>query len=377
MSIVRHEIITRFLLIAVLLSSAAYSQDRASWQIEVVEKVSEGAAAFTSLVVDRVGTLHLTYATRNGSDLRYAFRPKHAKRWDTVTVDKNGGAFNSLAIDAHGWPHVVYNSASVVGLHYATWDGKQWQKFVIDPVKTGHQTSMCLDSQGHPRVSYYREEYSNKRIARNLEYAYFDGTNWYIQTVDYRSGSGRWNAIALDRGEHPYISYSIGTVGYLGLANQGNSGWEHTLAALQESTGKADSYGASSLVLDTHDEPHLAYIDMSARTVNYSWREATGWKTEAVDYLSSTGSDRERINLQMDTNGRPHVVYFDPGLAILKYASRSDKGWSMETVDSDDAGEFASLRLDENNQPYISYTALAGNQLRIAHRLSPAPDTKK
>jgi hypothetical protein len=135
-------------------------------------------------------------------------------------------------------------------------------------VKTDHQTSMCLDSQGHPRVSYYREEYSNKRSARNLKYAYFEGTNWYIQTVDYRSGSGRWNAIALDRGEHLYISYSIGTVGYLGLANQGNSGWEHALAAVQESTGKADSYGVSSLVLDTHDEPHLAYIDIMANAVD-------------------------------------------------------------------------------------------------------------
>lgn len=85
---------------------------------------------------------------------------------------------------------------------------------------------------------------------------------------------------------------------------------------------------------------------MSARTVNYSWREVTGWKTETVDYLSSTGSDRERINLQMDTNGRPHVVYFDPGLAILKYAYRSDKGWSMETVDS---AHFAGYRHHRRN----------------------------
>lgn len=131
------------LLLLVLFSRFALPQSHSNWQIEVVDKaVSQGAAAFSSLVIDQSGTLHLAYANRSGSELRYSFRSRDSKRWVTVTVDENGGAFNSLAIDARGWPHIAYNSFSSSGLHYAEWDGKQWQKLMIDPASTGHQTSI-------------------------------------------------------------------------------------------------------------------------------------------------------------------------------------------------------------------------------------------
>jgi hypothetical protein len=271
-----------------------------------------------------------------------------------------------------GRSHVVYNSPRLHGLYYAWWDGQQWKKTLIDPSKTGHQTSIQLDSQGNPRISYYCEEYSDHGMARNLKYAYFDGKNWYIQTVDHRAGTGKWNSLALDREDHPYISYSVTTPGNLALANFDGSEWQRSLAdPLNPKRGSKHSDGATSLAIGA-DEPYIAYIDVAAQTINYAWRQGSTWHQETVDSLVSVGADSDRLSLKLDRGGRPHLVFYDSGLGSLKYATRDDKGWHIETVDADNAGNYASLYLDTDDQPYVSYSALTDEELRIAYRLPSA-----
>ncbi|SRR5208337_2410433 len=355
------------------LSSATYCQVRATWQIEVVDS-SRGKAAgsFSSLAIDRFGNFHLVYSNLAGTTLQYAFRAKTEKRWDKTTIDALGGSFETLAVDSHGWAHIAYNSPKVAGLHYAEWDGKQWQKLLIDPVKTNHETSIQLDSQGYPRISYYREEYSDRRSAKSLKYAYFDGKTWYVQTVDHRSGTGSWNSLALDREGRPHISYSIAT-GFLGFAYLDQSGWEHTLADFQGYKGKRYLDSDSSLVIGADGDPRIAYINGTARTINYAWREGTVWHQETVDSLVATGAAADQVSLKLDSKGRPHIVYYDSGLGTLKYATRDKKEWRTETIDDGNAGQYASLCLDENDRPYVSYYTSLDRELRIAHRQSSVP----
>jgi len=365
-----------FLLLTLLLLLFAPPLSRAAeqWQIEAVDKVAGDGPMFSSLALDRYGNLHVAYSNRGGNELRYAFRGRDETRWDTAVVDSEGGSFDTLAVDSHGWSHIVYNSFRLPGLHYAVWDGKQWQKFLIDPCKSGHQTSIQLDSQDHARISYYREQFSNRDIARDLKFAYFDGKQWYIQTVDHREGTGKWNSIALDRGGHPYISYSITTPGNLGFAHLQEASWSLSLADPPNSDSKKRIDDASSLVLDALDQPHIAYIDASARTVNYGWLQGSSWTEETVDFLVSAGADSDQLSLKLDKSGHPHLVYYDSGLGVLKYGSRDDKGWHIEVVERSSAGD-PSLVLDNDDQPYISYSALVSREVRVAHKVGTLTPT--
>jgi len=285
-------------------------------------------------------------------------------------VDAAGGIFNSLAVDSHGWAHIAYNSPNSAGLHYAYWDGKAWRKFVIDTARTSHGTSIQLDSQGHAGISYYRDEYSDHRLAQHLKYAYFDDNIWYIQTVDHRSGTGKSSSLAFGRADRPCISYSIEAAGP-GLACQGaGSNWEQTLAEAWRSQSKRHSDSTNSLVLGPEGETHLAYIDTATRTVNYVSREGADWSEETLDVLVSTGADSDRVSLRLDGKGQPHVIYNDSGLGVLKYATRDKQGWHTEVIDTGEAGGYASLSLDENDQPYVIYYAGTEKELRIAH---PSP----
>jgi len=360
-----------FLIAVVFLTPLAYSQTHATWQSEAVDiGRSDDARSFSSLIIDRSGNFHFVYSNRAGTVLRYAFRSKQEKRWDTNTVDPAGGRFESLAVDSHGSAHIAYNSANLIGLHYAFWNGKQWQRSLIDSARTDRETSIQLDSQDHPHISYYREEYADRRNAKYLKYAYFDGTTWYIQTIDHRLGSGRWSSIALDRDDRPRVSYSAAATGGLGFAYLTQSSWDHTVADSHTAKDRSHLDTDSSLVLGSDGEPHIAFVNATARNINYAWRQGTDWHHEVVDSLVSTGADSDRVSLKLDTSGRPHAVYYDSGLGALKYATRDEQGWHTETIDNGDAGEYASLCLDENDQPYVSYYATADRKLHIAHRSS-------
>jgi len=348
----------------------AQCQNGTAWTTEVVDTAQSGdARTFSSLVIDRFGNFHLVYSNRAGTTLRYAFRTKQAKRWDTTTVDTVGGSFESLAVDSHGWGHIAYNSPKFTGLHYAYWDGNEWQTFVIDSERTNQETSIQVDSSGNPRISYYRAAYPDGRNAKYLKYAYFDGKTWYIQTVDHRSNTGRWNSIALDPADRPYISYSMTSTGELGLAHLDKSGWQHTEADSRTSKSQQSSVDCdSALVISDGGDLRIVYVNALARSINYAWQQGEVWHRETVDSLVSPGSDADRVSLKLDRNGRPHVVYYDSGLAALKYATRDEKGWHTETIDNGNGGEHPSLSLDENGHPYVAYYAANARELRVAHR---------
>lgn len=349
-----------------------------SWQSEVIDRGrGDDVGAFSSLVIDSFGNFHVTYSNRNGTTLLYAFRGRQEKRWDTMTVDPSGGRFSSLTVDPQGLPHIAYNSTHSTGLHYAVWDGKEWHKSVIDAAKTNFSTSMHLGANGHLQISYYHQQLSERLDGGYLKTANFDGRNWYIQTVDHRLGTGRWNSIACDRSGHAYIAYSMAESGDLGFAYMEQSRWVHELADSRRLNGNNFVGYENDLQIGGNDEPQIAYVDATKKAIKYAARQKGIWHQELVDSLASLGAEDDRISLRLGRDGQPRVAYFDPGLGALKYAVRDGNKWNVETVESGRRGEYPSLYLDDNDEPYISYYATGDGQLRMAERhvaLLPPPN---
>jgi hypothetical protein len=349
------------------------------WQTEIVD-IGNGhnVGVSCSLAIDRFGSLHVAYFDENAHALRYAFRGKSDKTWYTMEVDGQGaGRFISLAVDDHGYPHIAYNSLYENGLHYADWDGRQWHKFVVDPEATSFFLSMQIDADGRPHISYYVRLYADKRFALYLKYAYFDGRTWYIQTVDHRYMTGKFNSLALDAQGQPFIAYSNIYTGDLDYAYRNGDQWQYGIA---DSQRLSDSYvgTANSVVLDSKGNPHITYLKSKDLAVKYAWRKNGVWKTEVVDHLSAPWSFVDRFSLALDNLGDPHIAYWDPGTGMLKYASRDAKGWHIEAVvDTGHVGGYPSLALDADGNPYIAYYDATEGALHLAHGISNQTESKK
>lgn len=166
---------------------------------------------FSSLRFDAKGNPHISYKYFTGNDLKYAV--KKAGIWKCETVDLNGdvGSWSSLALTGTGIPRISYCDKTNHWMKYASKSGKVWITVVVDKSgNTGRYTSLELDSAGQPRISYYFAG------SGDLKYAWREAGTWYTTTVDNGPKIGNIqgtgvvgvdSSLALDANGYPHISY--------------------------------------------------------------------------------------------------------------------------------------------------------------------------
>ena len=226
----------------------------------------------------------------------------------------------------------------------------------------GWDTSIALDSQGFPHISYY--DATNK----DLKYARKDASGWHIETVDSEGDVGRHTSIALDSNNNPHISYYDATNGDLKYARKDSAGYWHIETV--DSAGFVGKY-TSSIALDSQGFPHISYYDNSNDNLKYAYKSASGWHIETVD---SEGWVGKYTSIALDSRGWPHISYYDATNKDLKYAYkffnplRQRFEWHIETVDSEgDVGAFTSIALDSQGFPHISYYDDSNDNLKYAY----------
>jgi len=194
-------------------------QDASGWHIETVDSAVN--VVKPSLALDEDGYPHISYTVESGLDdvyLSYAYQD--ASGWHIQTVDSGGwvGFHSSLALDGSGYPHISYYYwgtpifSDVQALKYAYEDSAGWHKETVDSVDLVDDTSLALDEDGYPHISYTE----SSSVEDNwLSYAYRDAHGWHVQTVD-NEGYIHWDtSLALDESGYPHISYqSSGCLNY-------------------------------------------------------------------------------------------------------------------------------------------------------------------
>ena len=125
-----------------------------------------------------------------------------AGEWQLTVVDSDGdvGWSTSLALDSNDNPHISYYDITNSDLKYASYDGT-WHTETIDSTGyVGRSTSLAIDSTENPHIGYYSD--SN----HDLKYSWYNDT-WYTETVDSTGYVGRNTSLALDSNDNPHISY--------------------------------------------------------------------------------------------------------------------------------------------------------------------------
>jgi hypothetical protein len=345
-------------------SFAARAQNQ--WHIETIDGGTGGPVGRSpSLAIDKSGNLHLGYIDWGRFVLRYAYRGANGTQWAKMDLAKDVGYSAALAVDASGNPHFAFQGYYENSLRYASWDGKTWHSQLIDPLSVAFFLCIQIDSQGHPKISYYKRMNPDHSFALQLKYAYFDGSAWYRETVDPREGTGKFNTLALDPDGNPHIAYS-NIVSYdLEYTHWDGSQWVHNTPDTRRESGGI--LGPSGIALDSMGNPYFLYMEYTRKQLKYAHRQGNSWATEVVDKMAGRVDQVDRISVQMDHQNRPHITYYDYGRSELKYAVRTDQGWQIEIVDtSSDSDVTPSLVLDANDSPYIAYFDETNGSVRLA-----------
>ena len=155
--------------------------------------------------------------------MKYAFWT--GSNWNTQIVNGDNefsywvGLDTSLALDSNDNPHISFYSIGYYSLKYASWTGDSWSVKTVD-CDSYFDTSLALDSNDNPHISYY-DDFQN-----SLKYAFWTGSNWSIQTVESGGmvSKFRYTSLALDSNDNPHISYYDAAYGDLKYATKGDGG---------------------------------------------------------------------------------------------------------------------------------------------------------
>ena len=292
-------------------------------------------------------------------------------KWRTVSVDSsssNVGEYTSLALDSNEYPHISYYDSANGDLKYAYEDASGWHTSTVDSTgNVGKYTSLALDSNNHPHIAYY--DVTNG----NLKYAWFDGSTWHVEILDGASGNdtdgdvGKYPSLALTSNNLPdIVYYSKATFSEIKYAYMDSSNNWHFYIVVRPRI-----VSASSLALDNNDHPHFIYfINTSSGSYNIGladYDSSSSTKFSCTVAVSNVDEYSGNFSLALDSNNYPHISYYNN--SHLNYAYKNSGGWHFETVDgSNNVGYYNSIALDSNNYPYISYFDRHNLHLKYAHK---------
>jgi len=266
--------------------------------------------------------------------------------WDIATIEDGYrvGSFTTLAILSSGEPAVSYYDYMDGDLEYAWYDGSEWHTETVDSQgDVGMYSSLAILPTGQPAIVYF--DNTNDR----LRYAWYDGSTWHYETVAAVGSVQPWCSLAILPSGQPAVSYGSGNIyaDRLTYAKRDQDGIWWTTEV--DDSGDVGGYTSLAIFPTDHPDPNLqgrpaiSYYDWGNGDLKFAWVYGTEWHTAVIAETESVGQYTSLAIFPPDHanpawRGQPAISYFDDTNDDLKYAWHEadynfGSGWRTITID--------------------------------------------
>ncbi|KTD79436.1 hypothetical protein [Legionella waltersii] len=299
----------------------------------------------------------------------------HAVGNTVVAVDVDGvtGQYTSIVLDSQGYPTISYYDASEQKLKIAHCFTRTCSRFnsIVTPdgaTNIGKYTSIALDNTGLPVVSYYDETNSALKVLHCGNIAC--SLNNTIATPDIMGTVGMYTSITVDNNNYPVVSYYDASNGKLKILHCGNTSCTSGNSIVKPDLSSSNGV-QSSIKLNSAGNPVVAYFDFTNTALKIlSCGNAQCSSGNSITTVDSSADVGRYPSLMLDSGQKPVVSYLDATNGKLKVLHCGNalctSGNSLASIASNGiAGYYSSLSLDANNIPTISYYDSTNQNLNV------------
>ncbi len=284
-------------------------------------------------------------------------------KWIIEMVEKGSvGEYTAQILDLKGKVHIAYFDHSTGNLKHAQLGPDGYIIDIVDQDGTvGQYLSMVRDEMGKFYISY-RDQGKNR-----LKIAVFDGVKWNNEVVDNAPFASLDTSICVDAHGKIYISYYNFHKGHLKLASKYKDQWNIEIVDGGQKESNAIG-GFSSAKVDSLGRVHISYVDSVNGLLKYAFKENEAWHIEIADDSEFVGNF---TSLALDGQANPYISYTvdkRPNKPDLWLARKVDGKWVNELVDTAEiVGNYSSIMIDHHYNIYISYSAM--KKLKLAKQI--------
>ncbi len=349
----------------------------AQWQL-IDDNVAGGTAKQTQIEIAQDGTVYVSYQKHNGSTYDLRVKKYDGTTWTEITNEPlaAGSYDNSLRISEDGTLYILFvdeeiSSGNGTGkascMKYL--GGTNWEyvgERGFSPADI-NMPDLCFDSEGNPYAGFKERDADYNGGLYAVSVMKFDGQDWKI--VGERGIVSCWCgcALRLDNNNVPYIASAEGTSddnNTLRIFKYDGENWIEPAAGAQS---EQTVFGIN-IRFNSENVPHVAFTEFEEggtddkATVKFwtgvAWEKIGHPISEAAGYYSRIEFDNQD-NLYMSYQD----YAFGPAPLSVKIWDGNTWEYVGELGTVNNRAEYADLALDQNQQPWVSYSNVFTNYL--------------
>jgi len=317
--------------------------------------------------------IHISYMNEKYDQLKYAKKSFSNEWFETFEIEdrvSGTGWFTSIAVDNDGTPHVSYYDGYKGNLKYANLDDPEHPVTMnVDAGgDVGLYTSIAYDNADQQVIiSYYDATNGNLKYA-NAENPN-DADDWHKHTL-YEGGEdgdvGYWTSIDLGVNERKGITYYNHTDGLLQWMYRDGDEWFRNNV---NANSAADLGLSTSLVIDTDDVPHISYFEDSRDHLKYAFvfnNNITGLPDSITEVVSDTVAAGAFSSIGIRSY-QPLIAFYQMEDGDVFTTTKKTLGWDFDDVETTgDIGQYVSMKIDTNDIPHMVYYDTTKGDLKYA-----------
>jgi hypothetical protein len=221
--------------------------------------------------------------------------------WDGIVAVAQNGAIHAVGIDPQQFERED-------GIEHYVLTGNRWSVTPIGsgPIEYEWNVSLAIKPDGEPALTYFDNN------TQDLKYAERVDNVWSIETVIDAGDVGRFSSLAVDIEGSPHISFyekTGETSGTIRNATRVGGTWvtEHVGVLDDVVLAFTGARRMTSLDLHPNGAPLIAFSDLSG--VYLATRGPSGWETSTL-VTADVFTPGQMVDLGTDDAGTPHLVTY-------------------------------------------------------------------